>query len=219
MRLAFYLTTYKDEGLLPRCLGQIRTYYPEAELVVIADGPAHPAAAKWVAEAGGIFVERPRLKLPATGGHFSQHTLCTVLHHTTAPLLVKLDPDSYLARRFKPLPEVPWLAKTRTFRVFDTDLLFGLGCCWVLRRETAETLVESGLLLTLLRERGYQSVRRRGGEVLYCEDPAVSYCLRELGVLPTEWSEVTHTESLPVAGALPPYAVYHGNKRRGRVPL
>lgn len=138
---AFVVTTHaSDWGLCIRLLSQLLEYHKRSERVVITDGPMPHSkiralegmATKVVqGEALGQDTSRPTKWL--------ERLLRVALDYTTSEVIVKLDPDAFV---------------TRAIRGYPGAALFGslyadgtvTGGVYGFRRETAQKVLESGLL-------------------------------------------------------------------------
>jgi hypothetical protein len=195
---AFYFAVYRDEPLALRLAQDVRRHYPAAEIVAVGDGPVASWFHAAMAALGVAFVPGLHLKQAGHGGAAAHRNLQAVLSHTTADLLIQLDPDSILHRPFVEIPDDPWFGQMHVSRCTWYPVHpFGTlhGACWGMRREVAELAVRSGLLL----------------EPAYCNRPILwEYPLprdnnrrlprldliwgdvaRQLGYAPTTWAEVS----------------------------
>jgi len=139
--LAFVITTYSgDVHLTSRLLWQLGTHYPEAQKIVILDGPLEDwqtralegmCSTLILGAALGQDTSRPTAWL--------ERMLRIALDHSSAEVIVKLDPDAYL---FRPIRGYPGADLFGSLYADGTVT----GGVYGFRRDTAKRVLESGLL-------------------------------------------------------------------------
>ena len=148
LRLLWWIQTYRDLPKLRPTLARLRALYPESDVVVISDGDPDPAIEPECRRHGARFIAGERLFGVAHGGVPVQRMLDAFLA-TTADILIKIDPDTHVRRRFSRLPP----ASDRS--VYGTVQAAGEGSgritsiqggCIVIPRAAAAAISQSRLL-------------------------------------------------------------------------
>lgn len=99
--IIFYMQTFEDQDYAFHRAVQLRTFYPEARLIVRSDGGGR-GQYPWKAVAAE-FYEEARLFPVANGGRVVQRMLELYLLNPSA-YLMKVDPDTVFHRRMRYLP-------------------------------------------------------------------------------------------------------------------
>lgn len=197
MQLAFYFAIYRDEPLALRLAQDVRRLYPHAEIVALADGPVAPWLFPALKRLGVVTVEDAHLKQAGYGGAAAHRNLAAVLTHTTAELLIQLDPDTILHRPFAEFPDAPWFGQVHIsyctwYPVHPFASLH--GACWGMRREVAQLAIHREALLcptycnrSILWE---YPLPRDGGRRLPRLDLIWGDVARRLGYGPAIWPDV-----------------------------
>lgn len=212
----FLFSTYKDELLAKRLIVELRTAYPEADIICLGDGRLANGFGAFC-EAHGVIVERgKRLKLMATGGQWCDRVLQAFFNYSLAEVLIKLDPDSRLHRPFKHIPQADWFGDVRLDGFFRPLIR---GGCMGFSRDFAKRLLLSRLLENQMYDAlpfGYlrYSTFLREGEARSEEwvsftDGILADAAFRLRVAPTQWDEVCIKFRDPLPADTSPYAVTH----------
>lgn len=225
MKIGFYLTVYRDEIWAHRMVNQIKTFYPDAPILVTTDGPAHAPSLDKMGATTTLQFER-RLKLAGTGGLFSQRNLLAALivaEQAGVDVMFKVDPDSYLWRPFEYYPDAEWFGS-----IWSVTKSFGTvtscsGGCWGMTTDFIRTIVNSKLLFAKELEatdltypryaaRAFNKPGDKGRtrEMVALEDDAMGWVADQLGVTPVMWDEVQLRQNGEVIQTPPfQYAVTH----------
>jgi len=177
--LAFILTTYSgDSSLAHRLLWQLNTHHPRAEKIVITDGKLEDWQTRALeamcstlicGEALGQDTSRPTAWL--------ERMLRVALEFSSAEVIVKLDPDAYMTRAIRSYPSADLFGS-----LYADGTVAGGG--YGFRRETAQKVLESGLLDTeefqLLQPQSPLPVN---------EERQLSHAIQALGMTLGVWSE------------------------------
>lgn len=183
---AFVFNTYPGDFCLAlRLIRLIRQHYPSAEIVACPDG----RSAEFEALSPGCYIQ-PRstpLKRPDKVHLHSFQTLQAALEHTSADLLIQIDPDAYLSQPFKAIPDAQWFGQTFQFPWQDGYTGKTMhGACWGMRRTLLERLVsENPFTLDLYTHP--QNLRANGSAV---EDRGFSMAVAKL-LPPSQWGHWT----------------------------
>lgn len=184
----FFSFVDSDFHLAERLVGQLKNFYPTSLIMAIGDGAStskHPgsACACWY---------RENLKRPDTIGEFTQQNFQFILDmlqsDPTIDSVVKLDPDSFLKRKFNYLPDEQWCGELN-----QGDFTWGYstwckGGGFLIKKIAIEKIVESQLLLDD-RYREIQSLEEEQNRVY--EDCRLGHVANSLGIFPTKWAEVS----------------------------
>lgn len=100
----FYLNVYQDVSLLPACLSQLRSVYPQSRLILRSDGDPNPEIEILAGKYDSEIHYGERLMVLEKGGEIVHEMLRLFLSHETA-YLFKIDPDTRIVRPFLGLPD------------------------------------------------------------------------------------------------------------------
>lgn len=122
-----------DQKLARSTIAEINSFYPDSPLFVIGDGVEPNALGVFIPVIG------ERLKTPEFGGEWTQRYLDLFLEHTACQVLIRLDPDTKLLRRFNYFPSAA---------VFGCKTEWGTtrGGCVGFSRQGAAAIASSGYL-------------------------------------------------------------------------
>jgi len=174
---------------LVACFEHLRRAYPNAPVFCISDGWDHPAYAQVAAAFSVDYIRGERLKLISSGARWWDRFLGLALSYGT-PLIVKIDPDTFLHRPFRSFP---------AFDVFGTIGRIGepgehvQGGCQGIRRAAAEKILESGLCCDPIYQDPYTCPVAPGvpySKVFMSTDFTLVHMLRRLSLSYGDWSEV-----------------------------
>lgn len=189
-RLCWFIQTSGDREPLERTLARLRQLYVESRVLVVSDGDPDPEIARACATHGAAFTLGERLFGVEHGGAPVQRMLEQFLT-TDADILIKIDPDTDVRRRFTTLPDPSEVAVYGTVQSAGDDrnrLVSIQGGCIIVTRRAAERLASSARLLSdRLRPpaiawavSAYSRARAAAGLTSY--DWTLGWACRELGV-------------------------------------
>ncbi len=180
--IAFVINVWNDQHLALRLVKQIREHFDQPALI-IGDGVTI------IPELNEITLARSfnRVKDQRTG-YWTQRYLQIALQ-TSADVIIKLDPDAQIWRKFTP-PQADWFGTLSNTKAFVRG-----GCCGF-SRAAAEKVCRSGLLY-----KTYPYIYQRYGkykwpheefseEPLSSQDNIMRRVMAILDIQPTEWPEV-----------------------------
>lgn len=206
-KLAFYFSIYKDELWAVRLVHQIKHFYPKADIVCIFDGQGFPGQAEKIADLGANVRVGERLKGPGNGMKFSHRNLSVALEYSDAELFFKMDPDSYIWRRFNDVPEnVEFFGQAHSKPIgqaFPKGVTYCHGACWGIRRSLMQRMVDSEIFYDKLYEHPHNLYNRYANEkfrkigdrgdaedIVMHEDFIFGDAATKLGAKPVRWKDV-----------------------------
>lgn len=148
VRILWFIQTYQDLSRLRVALAKLRTLYPESQVLVVSDGDPDPRVEQACRQHSAEFTLRPRLFAVEHGGEPAQRMLEAFLR-TDADLLIKIDPDTDVRRRFSRMPPRTDTSLYGTVQVVgakSNNLTSIQGGCIILPRHAAMLLANSALL-------------------------------------------------------------------------
>jgi len=176
----------------------LRKLYPDSQVLVVSDGDPDPAIAQVCRTYSVEFALRARLMGVEHGGEPIQKMLEAFLE-TDADILIKIDPDTSLRRRFShmPAPTDPSSYGTVQWSGPESNRIFSIqGGCIIIPRQAAVLLVDSSLLKserlkppTLEWAVSKMSIGRASSG-LTSHDWTLGWSCRELGLLSKTHPEV-----------------------------
>jgi hypothetical protein len=189
-RLCWFIQTSGDRARLEQTLARLRQFYAESRVLVVSDGDADPAIARACSMHAAEYTLGERLFGVEHGGAAVQRMLDR-FRATDADILIKIDPDTDVRRRFTSMPDPSEAA------VYGTVQSAGAGAnrlssiqggCIVVPRRAADVLAASALLLSdRLRPpaiawavNAYSRARAAAGLTSY--DWTIGWACRELGL-------------------------------------
>jgi hypothetical protein len=219
VRIFWFIQAYRDLPRLRKTLARLRTLYPESQVLVTSDGDTDPEIKHACEEHAVEFTLRGRLFGVEEGGEPVQRMLDAFLE-TEADVLIKIDPDTNVRRRFSvlPSPADSCLYGTVQSASLGANHLTSIqgGCIIIPRR--AATLLANSLLLTSDRLKPpalewavTDASRSRADSGLTSYDWTLGWACRELGLLAKDHPEVfsRHRPSLADAVTENRVAVSH----------
>ena len=219
------MSVYRDELWAYRMCTQITELYPHSPILICPDGPGHFEKFKFDNLYIVPFEQRRKHEL---GGMYTQRIVLAAsvaAKQYDIDVMIKVDPDSYLYRRFTNFPDSPWFGS----RFSTTKVALGTydclqGGCWGIRAEPLVKLAESNILLSdvlLDKEITYPRYsarvfskpgdKGRDREFITNDDLVMGWGMTQLGYYPTDWDEVYLQQNGEEYQDSPPYrfAVTH----------
>lgn len=194
--LTFSFGIYQEWHLATRLIHQIKKHHPEATAIAIGDGTHNPHFASVCQQLGAIYKSDRRLKLPQYGGLWSLRLFELFLDTTDADILIKLDPDAQLWRKFAFYPDSDWFGTISP--VYRHP--FARGGCVGFKRHAVERIVRSEILLNPIFTKPRYSYDRYGKhkhshecqqiELISLQDWILADVSYYLGLSLENWSEV-----------------------------
>ena len=102
-RILWFVQTYRDLPKLRRTLARLRTLYPHSDVLVVSDGDPNPQIEDACRQFRARYTLRPRLFCVEYGGE-SVHQMLEAFAATDADVVIKIDPDTNIRRRFSLMP-------------------------------------------------------------------------------------------------------------------
>lgn len=220
--LSFYFNIFKDEIFTVRLLYQLNKFYPGYSVLGIADGPCFEPNIKIFSEINPNFVLYQGKRLKIIGSEFTQRNFEVILEHLKTDIIIGLDPDSYIWRRFNYFPDVDWFGHRHRFynHFIEKNFTFLGGSCMGFKRTYIQRILDSGYLLNdkYKDSRGfydrYSSFKKYAdpdcNDIICREDWVLGDIARKLKVKPFHWDECYPSQKHEVI-LQPPYqyAVTH----------
>jgi hypothetical protein len=196
----FYFNIHHDEPYAERLRLQIQSFYPESEIIAIADGPIqYPLS--WA-------IPGEHLKQHGSIIKFIRRNLLTVLAGSTSETIVKIDPDSFI---LAPLPQVPPSTQFagQVYRQPEglpwvtSPGYYCAGFCWAMTRSLAMDLlqlIDSDHTL----ESKYTSRRnlyrrsKNPSALTPHEDFVIGHLIQSIGAKPQDWPNIKNSVAHPV---------------------
>jgi hypothetical protein len=198
LRIFWFIQTYRDLSRLCSTLDRLRRLYPESSVLVVSDGDPDPGIERACDEHSVGFVAGSRLFGVEHGGEPVQRMLEAFLA-TDTDILIKIDPDTDLRRRFARLPArhaCSVYGSVQSAGPEANSLSSIQGGCIIIPREAALRVASSALLRS---ERlkppalewavGEMSIARAASG-LTSYDWTLGWACRELGLLSKDHPEV-----------------------------
>jgi len=213
--LTFYLNVYNDVDLLPECLTQFRTVYPQSRLILRSDGDPNKAIAEIAQEYNGECYYGERLFTIDKGGEIVHEMLRLFLANETA-YLFKIDPDTRIVRPFKALPDLPCIFGTMQHQ---GELFSIQGGCIGFTLDVVQTLYTSQFFLDPALAKLpppwviNQALRRRPMELgLTSIDWTVGWAAKKRNIELVDWPEIMSEWQITPENDDLRYAVTHPHK-------
>lgn len=209
--LSFYFSVYKDEVFAVRLAKQLNDWLKDSQAIVITDGEPYWPSLGYARSLNPnlIVIEGERLKNKSSGGcEFTQRNFEIVLDKTNTETIIKLDPDSYIWRSPKNIPDAGWFGDVHGGSTPFMGHKFNIigGGAMGFKRDTIEKIVKSQFLLDKRYDKinafydrysKFKKVADPVGEPAYIrsEDWTLADVCRRLGILPTQWDDVCCVQS------------------------
>jgi hypothetical protein len=203
--MIFYFNIYKDEIFAVRLAKQLNNIFPGVKVVAIADGPCYLHSIEQAIRFNPSleFIQGDRLKNAPEGGlSFTKRNFSEILK-CDFDVAIKLDPDSYIWREPKYIPDADWfghVVKPRQ-KFLGEDITFISGGVVGFKRSTVKKIHDSDVItskqydsyLTFYdRYNRFSKVADPIGETgrIRTEDWTLAHVCKKLGIEPTEWDDV-----------------------------
>ena len=147
-RILWFVQTYRYLPKLRRTLARLRTLYPHSDVLVVSDGDPNRQIEDACRQFRARYTLRPRLFCVEYGGE-SVHQMLEAFAATDADVVIKIDPDTNIRRRFSlmPRPTDSSIYGTVQSSGIGTDRLTSIqGGCIIVPRRAAALLLSSALL-------------------------------------------------------------------------
>lgn len=142
--VCFVFHVWNDHELGKRLARQLRQYHPDSDIIAIADGAEadQPGFAEFCQGLGVRYVVGDRLKTRLEGARWTERFMNLYLTHSDAPVLVRLDPDTFVHRPFAYFPPGDYFGQWQNHEAG----IHVQGACAGFSRRACTDLIESGLL-------------------------------------------------------------------------
>ncbi|HEY6805369.1 MAG TPA: hypothetical protein VI306_17460 [Pyrinomonadaceae bacterium] len=139
--LTFFSLVYKNYDATVECLRDLRTHYPNSNVILRSDGDPDPRFTH-LRQSNLTFKLEPRLFPIEHGGAIIERMFVLFLEQPT-PYLFKIDPDTVIHHRFKYLPTRSGIFGTLQCESESPSIQ---GGCMGFTRDVAEKILNSGML-------------------------------------------------------------------------
>ena len=219
VRILWFIQTYRDLPKLRQTLARLRHLYPEAPVLVVSDGDPDPEIRRACDRYSVEFILRSRLFGLEHGGEVVQRMLEAFLT-TDADILIKIDPDTNVQRRFSVMPsrmDSSVYGSVQAGGSGSNRIVSLQGGCIIVPRQTALLLANSSLLNSdrlkppALEWVVSRELSARAASGLTSSDHTLGWACRELGLLCRDHPEVCsrYRPSLMDAITASRIAVFH----------
>jgi hypothetical protein len=196
--LFWFIQTYHDLPRLRKALADLRTFYPRSEVMVVSDGDSNVDIRQVCVDRSASFVLGNRLYGVEHGGELVQRILDSFLA-SEADILIKIDPDTHVRRRFSVMPSPHDCAIYGTVECAgppSNRITSIQGGCIIVPRQAAIVLAGSDLLNSprlkppALEWAVNDVLRARAASGLTSSDQTLGWACRELGITCDDHPEV-----------------------------
>jgi hypothetical protein len=219
VRICWFVQTYQDLSRLRRTLAGVRHLYPESQVLVVSDGDPDPNIKHACDQYSAGLTLRSRLYGVEHGGELVQKILEEFLA-TDADILIKIDPDTKVHRRFSMMPsplDSSIYGSVQSAGSESNRIISIQGGCIIVPRQAAILLAGSALLesdrlkFPALEWAVDHGLMARAASGLTSSDQTLGWACRELGLRCREHPEVfsRHRPSLMDALTQRRVAVFH----------
>lgn len=223
MQPVFVIHTYRDGEYAVRLCAQVRSFYPDAPILLIADGEDQPGVKAAIAHLTVTYIVGDRLKVWRKRGEWTLRWMRLALAQGGNPV-VKLDADASLERPFLGYPTGD--IGGRLVSDVAKGITFVRGGCVAYQQSAIAKIVGSRLLASDLFDVERHTYRRYGNthrlpgdppksnEAIWLEDIAIADIANRLGLTLASWDDVfvAYREPVPPNPTLE-WAVRHPVRR------
>lgn len=196
--ICFLFMIYNDWDLAKRLVSQLTQYFPNSDVVCIADGTHSPSFEDFCGQSMQYICGEQRLYLQEFGGQWSERAFAAYLECSEKPYLIRVDPDIWINRPFDYLPSSEIGGSVLCT---NDGRKYVQGGCVFYRRETVVKILESGYLkdrLYAIDPRfGYKRFSRYktanetlDHRVCKAEDHIVAHVAQRLNLSVEDWGDV-----------------------------
>ena len=198
VRILWFIQTHRDLPKLRRTMARLRKLYHEAPVLVVSDGDPDPAIARACDTYSVKFILQSRLFGVEHGGEVVQRMLEAFLT-TDADVLIKIDPDTNVQRRFSVMPsgkDAAVYGSVQTAGSASNRIVSVQGGCVIVPRQAALILANSLLLNSdrlkppALEWVVSRELRARAASGLTTSDHTLGWACRELRLACKDHPEV-----------------------------
>lgn len=196
MKLSFLFHVYRDELFAHRLVNQIKEYCKGADILAIFDGEFNPKFADFLRQEKIDYFAGENLK-SKQGGLWCQRYHEFFLTQSEADVLIKIDPDTYIHRPLKSIPEADIFGAINQNPGLPIHVRGGF-CGF--KRSASELLVESKIFYDPFYRSAQFWYPRYGHWKFFDEgwqtewitltDPIVGHAAAKLGLTVKSWAEV-----------------------------
>lgn len=216
--LAFGFYVYQDHKLAERLISQITTFYPQADILCIADGEFNNDFAIYAEQNKVSFLQSSENLKTVLGGLWLQQLFVFYLKKSKAEILIKLDPDTFIWRPFNYLPDSAYFGHIKKNK---HNINFASGGCYGINRLSVKALIDSNYLHDpkFRNKNDYAYQRYYSPFILPNESMSCTYLMKEdwimagalnlLDIQPKQFGEVWCEQRKQITNTDLKYAVTH----------
>lgn len=210
MRICYLINVYRDFEAARRLLDQLLSYAGGTEIIFLTDGTHDPEFGEICADCGIAYITASTRLKSIAGGAWTARFLGIYRQVSTAPYLIKLDPDSRMWRSpdLSTIPAADWFG---TVHSSGSAPPFVAGGCLGFRREAVDRILDSGLLAAeRYRDRVY-SIEWKGERLSFSDQILSSVCHR-LRLVAAPWAECFVLHRCEPSNPALKFAITHPHK-------
>lgn len=199
LNVCFWFGVYQEYNLAKRLITSLRSFYPKQQIICIADGSYNLNYATFCNRFEVIYLTEDRIKLQHYGGAWVERMFQSFLDRSSAEIMLRLEPDSFINYGFTTIPKTDVLGNI--LNTFDGRQYIHGGCI-AFSRNAIKKILNS----KLLKENKYKTElqfayqrykfpyllcgEKNNEEWIIAEDLIWSDVIWQLGLNVTEWHEV-----------------------------
>lgn len=223
-KVAFLFHVYKEFDLARRLIRQIKFFFPSSDILGISDGTTNDGFRFYCHTHNVKYLEHQRLFYQTTGNQWIKRMFRFFQAYSEANYLIKIDPDSYVLRRFEFLPDLD--ISGTPFKLSD-KISFVHGGCALYSKYACQKILDTNLIdaneyrtnMAFAYRRFMAPYKQRNEEAqverFFCEDRVLGDVGNKLGLRLGEWTEICadQSEKKPEDYTDMKYAVIHAVKQ------
>lgn len=198
-KVTFLFHVYKEFDLARRLIRQIKFFFPSSAILGISDGTKDDSFRFYCQTHNVKYLEHQRLLYQSTGNQWIKRMFRFFQTYGDADYLLKIDPDCYVLRRFKFLPDLD-VAGT-PFNI-SNKISFIHGGCVLYSKHACQKILSTNLIdadkyrtnMAFAYRRFMAPYKQRDEEAeidrFFCEDRVIGDVASNLGLKLGQWTEI-----------------------------
>lgn len=186
--ISFVFCIHKEFELGKRLVEQLNYFYPAQKIVCIADGYWNEKSNYFIDVCHFYKIEYFQGKeLKSNDGkQWLKRLFKIAIERLDTKWIIKLDPDTYILRKFKSIPECDIAGNI----IYFGNQVMMNGGCRAYKRKTIKSILQSALLDENIYQEERFKYRRTLENKIYSEDAILMDLIIKLGLYIKEWEEV-----------------------------